>query len=134
MSTSIKRFKPVTHNDGFSLLEVLIAMVIIGIGLLALSATGGNQIRQLSQLQEQTLAHWVAQNVITETRLGINAASAVAGDRQGEARMGTRNWYWQLHAEPASDPALTRLDVVVYSDRQYQNLVLAETGFSLSPR
>jgi len=115
-------------SRGFTLLEVLVAMVIIGIALLALASTGSRQVRQLGELQEQTLAHWVAQNVITEFRLSNGHP---VGETHGVEKMGDRNWYWYLNAAPASDPLLLRLDAVIYSDPQQQNLVLAETGFSL---
>lgn len=103
-------------------------MVIISIALLALASTGSKQVRQLGELQEQTLAHWVAQNVITEFRL---SGSHPVGETSGVETMGGRNWYWHLNAAPSSDPLLLRLDAVVYSEAQQQNLVLAETGFSL---
>lgn len=125
MNTHLRSMPP----RGFTLLEVLIAMVIIGIALLALSSTGSKQVRQLSELQEQTLAHWVAQNVITEFRL---SNSHSVGETHGVEKMGERNWYWYLNAAPASDPLLLRLEAVIYSDPQQHNLVLAETGFSLS--
>ncbi|VAX06771.1 hypothetical protein MNBD_GAMMA26-1242 [hydrothermal vent metagenome] len=113
---------------GFTLLEVLIAMVVIGIALLALASTGSKQVNQLQQLQQQTLAHWVAQNVITEFRLaGIHPP----GETSGVEKMGQQNWYWLLNAATASDPLLLRLDVQVYADSGHQQLVLAETGFSL---
>ncbi|MCF6225687.1 MAG: type II secretion system minor pseudopilin GspI [Xanthomonadales bacterium] len=113
---------------GFTLLEVLIAMVVIGIALLALASTGSKQVNQLQQLQQQTLAHWVAQNVITEFRL---ASIHPPGETSGIEKMGQQNWYWLLNAAAASDPLLLRLDVQVYADAGHQQLVLAETGFSL---
>lgn len=113
---------------GFSLLEVLIAMVVIGIALLALASTGSKQVHQLQQLHEQTLAHWVAQNVITEFRL---ATIHPPGETSGVEKMGQQNWYWLLNAAAASDPLILRLDVQIYADPQQQQLVLAETGFSL---
>lgn len=123
------RTKPVIQRArGFTLLEVLIAMAVIGIALLALASTGSKQVNQLQQLQQQTLAHWVAQNVITEFRL---AASHPPGESSGVENMGQQNWYWLLNAAAASDPLLLRLDVQVYADPEHQQLVLAETGFSL---
>lgn len=116
-------------SPAFSLLEVLVAMAIISIGLLALSTTGARQIKQLDNLQQQTLAHWVAQSVITESRL---ARTDGRGQSQGVSRMGNQDWYWQLHTAPGSDPLLLRLEVRVYSDHEHQQLVIAETGFKLS--
>ncbi len=104
-------------------------MAIISIGLLALSTTGARQLKQLHDLQQQTLAHWVAQSVITESRL---ARTDGLGQSQGVSRMGNQNWYWQLQTAPGSDPLILRLDARVYADPNFQQLVVAETGFKLS--
>ena len=118
-------------SAAFSLLEVLVAMAIISIGLLALSTTGARQLKQLSDLQQQTLAHWVAQSVITESRLSKTAG---LGQSQGVSKMGNQEWYWQLHTAPGSDPYILRLDASVYLDPGFQQLVVAESGFKLRAR
>ncbi len=123
------RFPKLPNAGGFSLLEVLVAMAIISIALLALSSTGGGQIKQLNNLQQQTLAHWVAQSVITESRL---ARADGLGRSEGVSEMGSQHWYWQLHTAPSSDPLLLRLDVSVFSDPEQQQLILAQSGFKLS--
>ena len=59
---------------GFTLLEVLIALVVVALALLALTRTAGGQISRFDGLRERTLAGWVAANVLSETRIATPRA------------------------------------------------------------
>ena len=63
--------------DGFTLLEVLVALVIVGLGLMAVFSQLNQTIMTASMLRDRTLAHWVAVDRITELRLeGVLTDSA----------------------------------------------------------
>uniref|UniRef100_UPI0038F6D76D type II secretion system minor pseudopilin GspI n=1 Tax=Streptomyces niveiscabiei TaxID=164115 RepID=UPI0038F6D76D len=54
--------------QGFTLLEVMVALSICAMaGIAAMQATG-EHINHLSSLGEQTYASWVAENVLIEQR------------------------------------------------------------------
>jgi general secretion pathway protein I len=116
---------------GFTLLEVLIALVVVALALLALTRTAGGQVRTFEALRERSLANWVAANVLTETRLATPMPAI--GRRDGRARLGNRDWRWHLEVEATEDPDMRRLEVRVYagdSDEPSASL----TGFgSLQP-
>ena len=112
---------------GFTLLEVLVAMAIIGIALLALGRNGQLQINHLNALEERTVALWVADNVITQTRL--DPKSIQAGYSRGSSSMAQRDWSWEMNIALSPDPGLWRLDVVVRN--HHGESVLQHTGFSL---
>ena len=116
---------------GFSLLEVLIALAIISIGLLALSRGSAQQIETLAGLQERTMALWVADNVITQTRL--DRKTVQPGRYQGSQNMGPHEWHWDLLVQHSPDPAVLRLDVAVHSDPGRHSAVLQHTGFVKAP-
>ena len=54
---------------GFTLVEVLVALAVVAIALLALTRAAGVQVATFDALRERTLAGWVAANVVAETRL-----------------------------------------------------------------
>ena len=54
---------------GFTLLEVLVALLLLALAMVALVRAAGLEARALSQLQDATVAQWVASNVLAETRL-----------------------------------------------------------------
>ncbi len=97
---------------GFTLLEVLIALVVVSLALLALTRTAGGQISNFDGLRERTLAGWVAANVLSETRIATPLPPV--GKRDGRTRLGDRDWRWSLEVKATDDPEMRRLDVVVF--------------------
>ena len=53
------------RNRGFTLLEVLVAIVVVATGLLAVSSAAGNSSRRAVQLRDDTFAQWVGLNELT---------------------------------------------------------------------
>ena len=100
-------------EHGFSLLEVLIALAIISIAVLALSQSGGQAPRHYQQLQNRAEALWVAQNVIASLR--IDERFPNIGTRNGSQRMGQSDWRWQADIQATQDADIRRADVVVFS-------------------
>ena len=47
---------------GFTLIEMLIAMVVIAVVGISISSAIGNVAQQTFSLERRTVAHWVAQN------------------------------------------------------------------------
>ncbi len=98
---------------GFTLLEVLIALVVVSLALLALTQTAGGEVRSFDGLRERTLAGWVAANVLSETRIATPLPAV--GRRDGRVQFANRGWRWTLEVKATSDPQLRRLDVLVFS-------------------
>lgn len=56
---------------GFTLLEVLVAVVILAISLTALLKSTQGDIHTTNFLVEKNSAYWIAENVLTEAELGL---------------------------------------------------------------
>jgi general secretion pathway protein I len=113
---------------GFTLLEVLVALAVITLALVALVRAAGLSADALARERETTLAAWVAANVIDDLRLG--EPFPALGRRDGAMRMGTRDWYWRVEIVASDDPALRRLEVAVYADPARAQPVTSLTGFA----
>lgn len=100
-------------QSGFTLLEVLIALVVVALALLALTRTAGGQVSSFDALRERSLAGWVAANVLSETR--ITTPFPPVGTRDGRTRMANREWRWSLEVKATDDPDMRRLDVRVFA-------------------
>ena len=112
---------------GFTLLEALIAMAVISIALLAIAKNSQQQIHQAESLRQTTLAAWVADNIVTETRLGLS--SARTGTSAGVRRMGEQDWAWTLNTQASPDPDILRLDVVVRGTGPDDSTNVQHSGF-----
>jgi general secretion pathway protein I len=102
------------HGRGFTLLEVLIAVLVLSLALVALVRTTALEARALTQVREATLAQWVAANVIAETRLAEGVPAS--GRRSGSSEMGQRRWRWLMETTPTEEPSIQRIEVSVYID------------------
>ena len=99
---------------GFTLLEVLIAVLILSLALVALVRTTALEARALVQVRDATLAQWVASNALAEARL--NEGVPASGRRDGSSEMGGRRWRWLMESTQTQEPSIQRLDVSVYAD------------------
>lgn len=97
--------------SGFTLLEVLVAVLLLGLALTALVRLAGLEARATAQLRESTFAQWVAANALAETRLA--EPFPPPGRREGEATMAGRRWRWRLDVQPTDEPSIHRLEVQV---------------------
>jgi general secretion pathway protein I len=60
-----------SHSPGFTLIEVLIALVIIAIALTAVMRSITQSIRVTDHVKSKMAAHWAALNVLSEIQLGL---------------------------------------------------------------
>ncbi len=107
------------HTDGFTLLEVLVALVVLALSLGAvIQATGDYTINQ-AYLRDRTFAEWVARNRLAEEQLTGKWPST--GQTKGEADfplttadMPGREWRWVMQVTQTPEQDLRRLDIRVY--------------------
>jgi general secretion pathway protein I len=99
--------------QGFSLLEVMIALAVLAIALAATVRAVGEQARVQAVVRDAAVARWVASNVIAETRLSERFPAT--GEREGQTRMAGRVWRWRRVVSDTPDGDLRRIDVAVYA-------------------
>lgn len=117
---------------GFTLLEVLVALVIVGLGMLAVFTQAGQSTFATVLIQERTLASWIAANRITE--LALEPAWPELGESGGEIEFAGRRWRWQQRVVATPSPALRRVDIeVALLDRPDQVLHSAAAFFGEPP-
>jgi general secretion pathway protein I len=83
-----------TRIGGFTLIEVLVALVIVAFGVGAVLAALSASAENVGALREKTLAQWVALNRISDVRLTLNPPQT--GTTEGDLRsFGNGDWHWQ---------------------------------------
>jgi general secretion pathway protein I len=115
------------QQQGFTLSELIVALMIIGIALPALMFQLGTQLDGTQVINNRTQAAWVAQDQLALLQLRQAAGETLsAGEWQGEVINGGRQWYWQRRAESTPAPGLLRHTIRVADD--VQALLSAETA------
>ncbi len=113
---------------GFTLVEVLVALVVVGIAMLALTTTSGHYTRQSAELRDRTTAHWVASNRLAEFR--IEKAFPEPGTSTGQVDQAGRRWIWRVLVSPApGENDLRRIDVAVAAAERPDAPIVIVTGF-----
>ena len=102
------------NKAGFTLIEVLIALLIVALTMSAAYKAVASSSRNQRHLEERTLANWVAENEMAKLQLGM--LQPTTGNTSGEQRLGGRAWLWQRQISVAADPALRRVTLSVTAD------------------
>jgi len=116
---------------GFTLLEIMIAMTILALGVIALF----NQIILISdgtlRMRERTIASWIAMNEITRVRL--RGSMPDVSEFDGDVEFASADYRWQARVSETGVEDLRRIDVEVsYLDEPDVSLGGA-SGFMAPP-
>ena len=115
---------------GFTLLEVLIALMVISISLVAIAGEMINMLNAANTMQERTYASWIAHNKVTEMRLA-NIVPEVSTS-SGELDYANREWAWRAEVSETGVDNLFRVDVTI-SYPGGDPIMRAVTGFIGEP-
>jgi general secretion pathway protein I len=111
----------VRSKKGFTLLEILVALAVLSIGLMAALKSSGMAMRNTTALKERTLAQWVMVNRVAE--LELSRGWIELGTTRGTAEMAGQTWYWVISAEKTPDPDIRLAEVSVGLEEKTNALV-----------
>ncbi|MCR5881093.1 type II secretion system minor pseudopilin GspI [Phenylobacterium sp. J367] len=98
-------------EQGFTLLEMLVALAVLSLGALALLNLAGESTRQATAVEDRFFAGVVAENEAVEA-LTAPVAPAL-GEEGGEASLGGQTWRWTRAVSRTTDPGVLLIDVRV---------------------
>lgn len=102
------------RQAGFTLIEVLVALIIVAVALAAIVVQGSRHVHNAVALRDRSFAQWVAQNRIAEVQLDNKRLPA--GTSRGTVDMADQQWRWTLQVSETEDAAVRRLDIEVRRD------------------
>ena len=111
---------------GFTLLEVMFALLIVALTMGAIVESGGYSARRTLQLTEKTIASWIAQNQVTLYRAKKTWTSV--SNKSGTVDMAGSEWQWKMKISNTDEPLMRRIDVDVYL-RGGSDIKASATGF-----
>ena len=98
-------------RNGFTLLEIMVALAIFSLAALAMVRLQGYSVRSTSQLGESGLAWQVERNVAVE--ILSNPSPPTLGETGGEEVNGGQNWRWTATTKKTDDARLVLVDINV---------------------
>lgn len=104
----------VASNRGFTLVEVLVALMVVSLALPALLMQISTMANTTAHTRDVAIAHWVAENRMQEIHLTRHMQGITPRGREADyGRMAGETWDWQVETEPTPLPGLLRLRVRV---------------------
>ena len=119
------------ESAGFTLIEVLVALAIVSIALLAALRVAGQGTATASELRSRMLAGWVAENVLAEHQ--ARGDWLPLGIQNGAEREGGIDFIWRQEVIATPNPAFRRVDVVVSAAHEETRALARLTGFMAYP-
>lgn len=99
------------RHDGFTLIEVMVALAIAALALGAVAAAVSQMADRAVAMQDRIYSSWIAQNLIAEMRL-TNELPEV-DETTGELEYAGLEWAWRSVVSETGVENLFRVDVEV---------------------
>ena len=102
------------RNRGFTLIEVLVALVIVAVGMSVLMGALSSSARTVFYMQDKIFAEWLALNQIATLRIGLQQGQIPpTGTTNGDLDFGNRSWHWRQDVVASQVPGINRIDFKV---------------------
>lgn len=124
---------PLFAVRGFTLLEVMVALAILALALMAALRAGAAATQNVSEIRQRQLADWVALDRLEEHRARRDWLPI--GSTSGETLQGNQRFRWEEKVGGTPNAQFRRIDIRVLADDSTDpNYALARvTGFLIKP-
>lgn len=106
------------HNkrqNGFTLIEVLVALVVVGLALPALLTRMQSILDHTGYINTKTYAYWLAENKMQELIITQKLQGDVVKTKkkQDTEEFAGQNWYWKIEIEETPLEKMHRVEISV---------------------
>jgi general secretion pathway protein I len=102
------------RHGGFTLIEVLVALVIVAVGMSVLMGALSSSARSVVYMQDKTFAEWVALNQIALLRVGLQQGQIPqASSTNGDLDFANRSWHWRQDVVASQVPGINLVNFKV---------------------
>lgn len=121
-----------SEQKGFTLIEIIIALLVISVALGAIISTTGNSVSHGAYLKEKTITLWVAENHLSE--IVITKQWPTTGQHSFEITMAGKTWYLNNKVTQTPNQFIRRLDISVYGDKAKDNSMTSMIAYIHKPQ
>lgn len=114
-------------DSGFTLLEVVIALAIIGIAMGAAIRASSYGADRAYALRERTLAGWVASNIANEI-LATRTFPEMSA-REGKAQQGEYAFIWRQEVSATANLSFRRVEIKVFDAEHPDDQVFSQVTY-----
>ncbi len=120
-------------SSGFTLIEVLVALLIVGIAFSAIMGTAGVSVDALGDTKRRLAALYVAQNRLAVTRVDSTGENPVfPGVFTGIDKQSSTKFYWRETVTRPPGYPVTHVVVEVFPDDRYKASLATLQGYVLA--
>jgi general secretion pathway protein I len=96
-------------TEGFTLIEVMVALAVVSIGLLATLNASNQETRAAIMNQNKMTSFWLMKNKISEIR--INEPWPATRQQKDSVKLYEQDWYWQSIGETTANPLIRKVTI-----------------------
>ena len=118
-------------QQGFTLLEIMVAIAILATAMTAIIKSTGQVSNNAFMLRQKTFAHWVAQNKMNE--LLISKAWPNTGKDKDEATLADLDWKLEIETDATPVETIRKVTIYVSSVDSEDEIASSITGYLMDP-
>ncbi|MCK5893027.1 MAG: type II secretion system minor pseudopilin GspI [Endozoicomonadaceae bacterium] len=123
------------RSAGFTLIEVMIALLIFAVAASTLLLSDGHVVRRTAQVQDRMVANWLADQAINH--FYQDAHNVQVGSFGGYQMFSEQDWYVQSDVKETDKAGFYRVDVTVFHGKELpenkKEAIWDLTGFLRKP-
>lgn len=112
------------RDEGFTLIEVLAALLVFSIAIIGLTRAGSESVRAVTAIDDKMVAGVIADNQLILAR----QSTLKLGTQSGEVKQMSREYVYDLETVKTETPGFYRLRVSVKAKGQ-GHIIVARTAF-----
>ena len=121
-------------QSGFTLIEIMIALAIVSVGVVAVMTATAKNVDTSSELERRIVGSWVVSNQFSEIRHSSKLESVRPGSNTTTVKMGGYEWRVKSEIEETTLPRVFLVTVEARDKNQRDDLPVASMVSSVSDK